>query len=105
MVAMAKKIEPLARAESQANQVAARFGPGKKGARNGHGHCPSPLGATRDKVAACLGTSSRTLARAQAVAKAAEEQPELYGSVAENLHRRHVTVHRPGVTSVKAQSS
>lgn len=77
--AIAKALEPRER-------EAARERQGHEGPRSGK--LPErSRGQTRDKVAAYVGMSGRTLQKAEAVVAAAEREPERFGPVAEAMDR------------------
>jgi len=63
---------------------------GKKHGRGkiGCGTVPQPIqGKARDKIGRALGVSGRTVEMANAVAIAAEEEPETFGAIAEEMDR------------------
>jgi hypothetical protein len=82
-VAIAREVRPVekkAAKERQALQGSINLGVAKGGNLP-----PSGKGKNRDKVAAYVGISGRTLEKAEAVVKAAEEDPKKYGAFAETM--------------------
>jgi N6-adenosine-specific RNA methylase IME4/ParB-like chromosome segregation protein Spo0J len=58
-----------------------------EGGKVGKLSTPSDAGKTRDRIAAPLGVSGRTLERAQAVVEAAQEDPETFGKLRDDMDR------------------
>src|SRR5947209_16266520 len=80
IVALKRAIEPL---ESRAARE-------RQGSRADVGHPPTMAeshGDTRDKIARYLGVGRTTIERAEAVVEAAEEEPEEYGYLVEQMDR------------------
>lgn len=73
-VSVARALEPLERAEAKARQ-------GTRTDRHRGKLPPSSAGKTRDKLAAVVGVSGRTLDKAKAVVEAAERNPHGYGDL------------------------
>ena len=88
-VRMGEAIESVEREAAKQRQSQ---GPGRKAS----GNLPEGKGDTRDKVGAALGMSGRTYEKAKEVAEAAQQEPEKYGALAEEMDRtRRVNgVHR-----------
>src|SRR6202790_2563404 len=87
IVALKRAIEPLERREARERQ-------GHKAdlchpATVAEGQVPAPrdTGDTRDKIARYLGGGRTTIERAEAVVDAAEEEPEEYGYLVEQMDR------------------
>jgi N6-adenosine-specific RNA methylase IME4 len=78
IVALKRAIEPLERREARERQGArADLAPGSAG----------DSGDARDKIARYLGVGRTTIERAEAVVEAAEEEPEEYGHLIEQMDR------------------
>jgi N6-adenosine-specific RNA methylase IME4 len=75
MVAIKRDLEPALRAEARERMTLGKISPG------------SDTGRTRDRVAAGLGVSGRTLEKAEAIVKAAEAEPEKYSKLVEEMDR------------------
>ena len=75
-VAIGRALADQARAEAKKRQAQAG-GKGNAKQRNGSGTVPEPFGDARDHIAGKVGWSAHTYERAEAVVKAAEEEPEL----------------------------
>jgi len=87
IVTLKRAIEPLERREARERQGhKADLGPSATGAA-GQGATPLEGGDTRDKVARYLGVGRTTIERAEAVVDAAEEEPEEYGYLVEQMDR------------------
>lgn len=80
----------------------------------GSGKLPEPMedaGQTRDKVAEAVGMSGRTLEKAKEVVQAAEENPEQFGAIKEEMDRtgkvdpahKQVQKHKPKRSSSSAK--
>ncbi len=80
-VAIGKELENLERPKAKGRE--------KEGGRmggKGSGKLPDPSkGQTRDKVAEAVGMSGRTYEKAKAVVEAAEEDPESFGPIQEEM--------------------
>ncbi len=91
IVAIAKTLEVMEREASKARQRATQFSGKKPGGKPvfGGGNFPPPLGKgkTRDKVAAHVGISGRTLERAVQVVEAAELEPGKFTAFVEEMDR------------------
>lgn len=86
--AIARALEPGEREAARERQAAAGPAEGRGAKRTGGGNFPQPVkGKTRDKVAAYVGMSGRTLEKARKVVEAAEESPERFGPLAEEMDR------------------
>jgi hypothetical protein len=94
MVALAEKLEPMERAEAEKRKKAAsiaRKGKTSEDAQqnpieSGGGKIPPRKnGKSRDKVAAAVGTSERTLKNAKEIVVAANAKPEKYGVLVEEM--------------------
>jgi N6-adenosine-specific RNA methylase IME4 len=85
MVAIARALEPLERAEARRRQTAHL----KRGTRSSRsGQLPErEAGQSRDKLASAVGVSARTLDKAKAVVEAAERNPKLYRRLLEQMDR------------------
>jgi N6-adenosine-specific RNA methylase IME4 len=77
--AIRRTLEPLERAAAK----------GRQGTRTDKhpGKFPGSSGTARDKVGAVVGMSGRTVEKIAAVVKAAEEDPETFGKLVENMDR------------------
>ena len=100
-VALGKKLEELERPKAAerkregqsrggktTKQVAGKLPPTKETKnKKGAGKLPAPKnkGETRDKVAQAVGMSGRTYDKSKQVVEAAEEDPETYGPVADEM--------------------
>jgi N6-adenosine-specific RNA methylase IME4 len=85
LVSLARALEPLERAEArQRLRHGGRPGAGRK--RSGKLPAHS-VGATRDKLAAVVGVSGRTLDKARAVVEAAEGNPRKFGRLVQQMDR------------------
>jgi ParB family chromosome partitioning protein len=85
-VAIGKALEELKRAEAKKRQGQAgpQDGQGKKA--SGSGNLPEAVkGDTRDNVAEAVNMSGRTYEKAKDVVEAAEQEPEKYGDLAEQM--------------------
>ncbi len=76
IVSLKRAIEPLERREARARQGHPATAAGCSGA-----------GEARDKIARYLGVGRTTIERAEAVVEAAEEEPEEYGHLVEQMDR------------------
>jgi N6-adenosine-specific RNA methylase IME4 len=77
LVSIARRLEPLERAEAKERL---RHGGRPKQGQKRSGKLPDhSTGSTRDKLAAVVGVSGRTLDKARAVVEAAEREPAKYG--------------------------
>jgi ParB-like chromosome segregation protein Spo0J len=94
MVALAAKLEPIEHAEAEKRKKAAsttrKSKTSKHTQENPAGSCggklpPREKGKSRDKVAAAVGTSERTLKKAKEVVVAAHAEPEKYGALVEEM--------------------
>lgn len=82
-VALARDLEPFERQAAQRRETEHRGRP-KKGAKL----APiSDKGKTRDKIAAAVGVPRTTLAKAEAIVQAAEEQPEKFERLRDQMDR------------------
>ena len=86
-VMLAAQLEPFEREAARERQAKAgpREGPGAK--KSGSENFSTPLGRASDKVAAAVGLTRPTLAKAKAVIEAARKDPERYGPVAEQMDK------------------
>jgi ParB family chromosome partitioning protein len=93
-VAIGQALEELERPKAAKRKAAGRDRHRKhckKPVAPGSGNLPEPetlpedKGQTRDKVAAAVGMSGKTYEKAKAVVKAAEEDPERYGHLVEQM--------------------
>lgn len=87
LVALGKALEEMERPKTEARVNAAKVAGGK--ARHGSRQeiLPSAdAGQTRDKVGEALGVSGVTYQRMKAVAQAAEDDPETFGPIAEEMN-------------------
>jgi ParB-like chromosome segregation protein Spo0J len=75
MVAIKRALEPALRDEAKERMTLGKISPG------------SDTGRTRDRVAAGLGVSGRTLEKAEAIVKAAEAEPERFGKLVDDMDR------------------
>lgn len=83
-VALGRELEKLERVQAKERKAATQAKPGDKvGAVNFT--APSDTGYTRDKVGAAIGMSGVTYQRAKTVIEAAEEDPEKYGHLVEQM--------------------
>jgi N6-adenosine-specific RNA methylase IME4/ParB-like chromosome segregation protein Spo0J len=85
IVALKRAIEPLERREARERQ-------GHRAdlchpATVAEGQRPSSIGDARDNIARYLGVGRTTIERAEAVVEAAEEEPEEYGHLVEQMDR------------------
>ena len=94
MVVLAERLEPLERAQAEKRKIAAltpRKSKASKDAQQspeapGGGKLPPrEKGKSRDKVAAAVGTSERTLKKAKEIVVAANAEPEKYGALVEEM--------------------
>jgi 16S rRNA G966 N2-methylase RsmD len=82
-VKVARLIRPVAEEAAKERRAATQ---GNK--QTGVGKFPEPeKGRAADKTAAAVGMDRKTLQKAEAVVKAAEQQPELFGDLAEKMDR------------------
>jgi ParB family chromosome partitioning protein len=87
-VALGKALEELERAGAKKRQAQAGPAVGRGKKASGPGNLPGPVkGRVRDKVGEAVGMSGRTYEKAKAVVEAAEEDPETFGPVAEEMDR------------------
>jgi N6-adenosine-specific RNA methylase IME4 len=85
-VALGQELEELERRAARERQAAAGPAGGKGRKPSGSGKLPEAVkGDTRDKVGAALGMSGRTYEKAKAVVEAAQEDPDGYGDLAEEM--------------------
>jgi N6-adenosine-specific RNA methylase IME4 len=78
MVAIAEDVLQIERELARQRQLAGR---------RPSGNFPEGSGETRDRIAAPLGISGRTLEKARAVVRAAEAEPERFGKLVEDMDR------------------
>jgi hypothetical protein len=80
LVSITRQLEPLERAEARLRLK--HGGRPKQGQKKSSGKLPDHFtGNTRDKLAAVVGVSGRTLEKARAVVEAAEDDPHRYGAL------------------------
>lgn len=109
-VAIAKALEPVerraARERQRATQVAGRDASGAPVFGAGKLSSPSEKGQTRDKVAAYVGLSGRTLEHAAKVVEAAERNPEMFAPLVAEMDRtgRVNGIYQKLVTLQRAQA-
>lgn len=85
LVALGKALEAMERQKAKERQSSS--GPKEgRGAKTGSVNFTEPVGQTRDKVGEALGVSGVTYQRMKAVAKAAEDDPETFGPIAEEMN-------------------
>jgi len=111
-VAIAQALKERERERAKANQAAAGPAAGK-GKKTGGGKLPPAVkGKTRDRIAKRVGMSGKTLAKAEAVVKAAAVDPDKYQQLVEEMdrtgkvdgaHRQLRALRRP--TSARSPSS
>ena len=78
IVALKRAIEPIERREARLRQ----------GSRTDLSILPGHQGDTRDKIARYLGVGRTTIEKAEAVVEAAEEDPDEYGHLVEQMDRK-----------------
>lgn len=83
-VAMGRALEDLERPAAEARQQEGRKH-GRGGKKHGENFTPSSGGKVRDKIGEAIGMSGVTFQRAKAVAIAAEQEPEVFGPIAEEM--------------------
>jgi hypothetical protein len=85
VVSIARALEPLERAEAAARM---KHGGRPKDGQQRAGKLPDhSKGNTRDKLAAAVGVSGRTLDKARAVVEAAERNPKRYETLVDEMDR------------------
>jgi ParB-like chromosome segregation protein Spo0J len=85
--AMAKRLEPFEREAAKERQAKAGPSDGKGAKASASEKFSTPVGRASDKVASAVGLSRPTLRKIEAVIQAAEENPEKYKPVAEEMDR------------------
>ena len=86
-MALKRAIEPLERREARERQGHKADLCHPATVAEGQGPAPRDTGDTRDKIARYLGVGRTTIERAEAVVDAAEEEPEAYGYLVEQMDR------------------
>lgn len=91
-MAIADAIEKLEKADAKGRQKAggAKGGKGASSGKTFTGASPKE-DRSRDRIAARVGTSAPTLAKARVVVQAAEDEPEKYQSVKDEMDRTGLT--------------
>jgi ParB family chromosome partitioning protein len=86
-VAIGKALEDLERAQAQGRQQGSRAKKGQQvGAAQGGGNFPPPApGKTRDRVGEAVGMSGKTYEKAKEVVWAAEQDPEQFGPIKDEM--------------------
>jgi N6-adenosine-specific RNA methylase IME4 len=87
-VAIKRALEEMER-EKARNRMSEGGKFSKKGLITGGNLPPLEKGKTRDKLAAYVGMSYKTLQRAEEIVAAAEKQPEKYGDLLEEMDSKH----------------
>jgi N6-adenosine-specific RNA methylase IME4 len=87
IVALKRAIEPLERRDARERQGHKADICHPATVAEGQGPAPRDTGDTRDKIARYLGVGRTTIERAEAVVDAAEEEPEEYGYLVEQMDR------------------
>ena len=86
-VAMAAALRPLETKAAKQRQAAAGPKAGKGRKRSGSGKLPEAVGQVRDRVAAHVGMSGRTLEKATDVVEAANDDPERFAPLVAQMDR------------------
>lgn len=84
-VALGRDLEKLERPEAKERQK--KHGGTAPGRKNTSGKFPEVSGQTRDKVGAAVGINGKTYSKAKFVATKAEQDPVLYGPIAEEMEK------------------
>jgi len=87
IVALKRAMEPLERRDARERQGHKADLCHPATVAEGQGPAPRDAGDTRDKIARYLGVGRTTIERAEAVVDAAEEEPEEYGYLVEQMDR------------------